>query len=159
MKKSVISAISVCILIGIAVLVQRNAPPQRVQANVLITNVGRYTSPNGQRVLNVWREKDGRLMFFVKDQKGSGGVAKSFDPGSHWLLCWDDQDRLWSYVPEQDTNCHYWYWGVSEVGSCHVGETGGWDGIPESFLARLPERVRAVYENFRATQKKSKELS
>lgn len=62
-------------------------------------------------------------------------------------MCWDATDRLWTYLPDEDQQyCRYWYTTDHGTGECRVGETGGWDGIPENFLARLPDKVKATYQ-------------
>jgi len=68
-------------------------------------------------------------------------------------MCWDSEDRLWAYVPEQDNqSCTTWFSNENEFGLGHAGEVCGWEGIPHAFLARLPETVKAKYRTYINTQ-------
>jgi len=132
------------------------APPTVVQPNVIIKETGDFGSPLGSQVVHIWRETDGSLKFFVNRQKdpGSGsGPISSFKANSEWSMCWDSDDKLWTYVPELDDQyCTYWYANENGSGSCRVGEYGGWRGIPEAFFANLPEKVKAVHATYTSNQ-------
>lgn len=120
---------------------------------VLIRRPGRYRSPTGHGVLDVWAENGGKLKFSVRwheqGRRSRCGPVKAFQPGSDWFMCWDFRGRLWAYVPEHGLRlCRYLYSTTDSVGSCTPGEFGGWEGIPEPFLARLPERVKKVHARY-----------
>lgn len=156
MKKLIGAALGAALLC-IVILVIRCLEPKRVAANVLIEESGRYRSPTGKGLLNIWEEKEGELKFFVYHQKmegrDGGGPAKPFQAESDWFMCWDSQDRLWSYVPEQDhQSCRCWYANEEASGTGGAGEHGGWEGIPPSFFARLPETVKETYRRYISTQ-------
>ena len=133
--------------------------PILVEENVLITEPGRYSSPHGGQLVDIRRENDGSLKFFVSRTKGDGttggGPVAPFQSKSDWFMCWDSTDKLWTYIPEQDHQyCRNWYANDNGSGCCLVGEFGGWQGIPESFFERLPESVNATYSIYLAEMKK-----
>ena len=127
--------------------------PRRVSPNVVFQEIGRFRSTRGPIDLRVWTEPSGQLMYYVElksdddsPSRAGGGPTVPFRPNSDWMMCWDIRDRLWVYVPEHYAPyCTCWYAGPYGFGSLTPGEHGGWDGVPEAFLARLPEAAKAVY--------------
>ena len=149
MWKKLIVAIAVIAFVGIVIAVREESRLRATPANVVITKAGRYLSPNGTHVLEVWPQEGGLLKYYVSGKTGGGGPTKPFSPKSEWFMCWDSQDRLWAFVTEQDPKyCSYYYSNDKESGGCTVGEFGGWDGIPDSFLARLPDATKAIRANY-----------
>ncbi len=157
MKKLI--GVLVCIaLFIVASFVLRGSARQHVAANVLIEQTGRYRLSSGPHVADVWEVAEGALKFAVyreqREGRDGGGPAKSFQGESDWFLCWDSQGRLWSYVPEQDLQgCRCWYSDDASSGSRYVGTGGGWEGIPESFFARLPDEVKETYKIYLKEQR------
>lgn len=154
--KKLIGAVLCVSLLGIVLLVIRCLEPKRVAANVLIEKTGRYRSPNGKMHLDIWEENEGELKFFVYRQKNGGrsggGPTNPFQAESDWFMCWDYNDRLWSYVPEQDHQyCRNWYANAEASGTGGSGELGGWEGIPSSFFTRLPDIVKETYRRYIST--------
>ena len=131
--------------------------PTVVPSNVVFKEAGTFVSPLNSQVVRIWFEPDGSLKFFVNNQKAVGngsGPANAFDAHSDWLMCWDSSDRPWTYISEQDgPYCRCWYSSEKGSGSMVPGEFGGWDGIPDVFLANLPEKVRAVHTAFASAQR------
>jgi hypothetical protein len=151
--KKLIAVVLGMAMLCIAILVIRSAAPKSVAANVLIEKAGRYRSPDGSFLVDMKEEDGGKLSFVFYRQDGEGqrgaGPTNPFRADSDWLMCWDSQGRLWTYVPEQDGKyCRYWYANEESTGSCGVGELGGWQGIPEAFFARLPDAVKKTYEAY-----------
>jgi hypothetical protein len=146
--KTLIGSLVGMVLLCIVLLVIHNRTPHRMAANVLIEETGRYRSPGGDCFVDLWEENKGQLKFLVYKETEAGregnGPSKSFRAKSDWLMCWDSQDRLWTYVPEQDRQyCRYWYATGESTGSARVGNrrlAGG----PGPFLALLPEIVKEI---------------
>ena len=138
------------ILCGVAVnsrpTVVLNPQPTLVPADVLISQPGRYRSPNGPCEIKIWSESDGRLKYFFSDTTGNGsGPTKSFAPDSNWSMCWNTAGELWVYVAEHDPkHCHCCCVRKDGMGVRTAGEAGGWDGIPETFKARLPVDIHEM---------------
>jgi len=122
-----------------------------MESNVMIEETGQYLAPGGSCRLELKEEGDGRLTFLIYKQTETGqdGVgSKPFKANSDWLLCWDSQDRLWSYVPEQDGEyCRYWFIEEGRRGTVRVGKCS-WEGVPEAFIERLPGSVKATYKTY-----------
>jgi hypothetical protein len=128
--------------------------PRRVSPNVVFQETGRFRSTRGPIELRVWTEPSGQLKYYVElkpddedsPSRAGGGPTAAFRPNSDWMMCWDTRDRLWVYVPDHDArHCTCWYAYPNGFGGLTPGEHGGWDGVPEAFLARLPEPAKAVY--------------
>lgn len=150
-------AVAILVVVTGGVLTQfiLNSLPKTVPANVLITQAGRYRSPNGQHEVNIWREKDGRLKYFfslakpnfsiAKPNDLGSGPTKSFAKDSNWFMCWNSQGELWTYVAEHDlTHCNCLYVRGNVVGNRRAGELGGWEGIPDTFKAKLPVDIQEM---------------
>lgn len=155
LKKLIAAILGIALVCVVYLALQFEQPkleqPKRIPANVVILEAGRYVSPNGKQIVDVSAQKDGTLKFFVSsgDGRSGGGPAAPFSAKSGWFMCWDSNDKLWTYVPEQDHKCcRNWYAGDAASGSCLVGEGGGWEGVPDSFFARLPETVKATYTTY-----------
>lgn len=145
MKKPIVIAICVG-LVCLAIIAIPVGHPKRVAENTVIDEAGIYESPRGTQIVNVSREDGGRLKIAVAWRKGGGGATTPFQANSDWFMCFDSDDRLWTYVPEQDRHlCHCWYTTDKSSGTLTAGELGGWQGVPQSFLARLPESAKATY--------------
>ena len=150
--KKLIGAILGIALVCMVCLVVRDAQPKRIAVNVVISDAGRYFSPSGKQIVDISRQENGTLKFFVSnsvDGRSGSGPATPFQAKSAWFMSWDSTDRLWTYVPDQDRQyCRYWYTNERGSGSCLVGEGGGWEGIPDSFVAHLPETAKATYTTY-----------
>jgi hypothetical protein len=155
--KTLIAVLLGLAMFCIAILVIRSAAPKCLAANVLIEKAGQYRSPDGSCVVNMKEEDGGKLSFvFYRQDKGrpGAGPANPFRANSGWLMCWDSQNRLWTYVPEQDGEyCRCWYANEESTGTRRVGKLGPWQGIPEAFLARLPDTLKKAYEAYVESQR------
>lgn len=130
--------------------------PRRIPANVVFQDPGHYVSPQGLQTLEFDQEEDGTWNISVthESQSSSGmvfgtGSSMTFSGAGERLLCWDSQDRLWTYIAAVDPNyCRCWYVAANGkgTGTRRPGEAGGWDGIPQAFLARLPKHVRSIHD-------------
>jgi len=117
----------------------------RGTANLIFNQPGRYASPSGLQSVEIWVGDDGLLHLRVQDKNGSSAMS-GFSPDSDWMMCWDKNDQLWFYNPDEGpTYCRAFYVGPNVRGSRTCGEGGGWEGIPEVFLNQLPEEARATY--------------
>jgi len=119
---------------------------RRVAANTIIEQVGEYRSPKGTCSLIVTRADGDALRFQVAGRTDHGPATQSpktpFPRTSAWFMCWDSQDRLWTYVPNDGVR--YWHFTAEACGSCLVGALGGTEGMPLPFYNRLPAEVKAT---------------
>lgn len=149
MKKPILVLLGIGLL-GVIVCVALGVMPgvvsKRSAENVVFSDVGRYESPQGTQVVTVSREEGGTVQMAVTNSYGGGGSMKAIHANSAWFMCFDADDRLWVYLPDQNPRyCHCWYADKKGSGVRTAGELGGWQGIPEAFLARLPEPAKATY--------------
>lgn len=124
---------------------------KRAQAGVVIDKTGAYRSPGGDGVAKIAGQEDKMLSvkvdFFEPDGKLRGGteMGRRFAPDSGWFACWDTQDRFWFYIPDgQHGRCYVASATPGSTGVGGPGEYGGWEGIPEAFLNRLPKRLQDI---------------
>jgi len=157
MKKLIRAVLGVALLVALLVM---RAPtpnkmpsrPKQMAPDRLIEHAGQYASPSGAWVVDISEENEGELKFFLYQPTEAGqighGPTKPFRSDSDWFMCWDSQDRLWTYIPDHTDHCTFYYDDEHESGSVTVGDGGGWEGIPASFLARLPGDLKATYEAY-----------
>jgi len=141
----------------------RTTEPEAVpgQANVVFNQPGKFASPNGELFVNVWARADGQLLHSWEHPSGSPSSTflTPISPQSNWFMCWDDQNRLWVYLPSNPNYCCTYYHTEKGSGVRECGELGGWDGVPQAFLDRLPEMALKTYRQAQEHQKAKTSVS
>lgn len=162
MKKTIFIVCVLILLLMFYDFVPQSELPERVQSNQIIDQPGYYGSPASERTVRVGSESEGQLNFkFARlthpvsqgeqdNTISSGSESKhTLAKNSNWFMCWDSQDRLWAFIPEANKNlCACYYANDDGTGICEVGINGGWEGVPEQFLAKLPEDVKEKYQKY-----------
>ena len=132
---TIVIAAMVFVLVVLLLVARKNCMP----ANVVFGTPGKYWSPSGRCYADITRLQNGRLKFSVHRPAkksvlellrpfGSGGSGDSqsptapFSADSGWYMCWDEKDRLWTFLPQNRVEC--WYFNETVVGSCLVGSRG-----------------------------------
>jgi hypothetical protein len=154
--KKIIGLVFIVVLIVIAgYLVFREPAPTRIAANVVFKEIGIYASPVNDCLVEVSVVDEGKLKFRVyRQSKGqrygnSTGPTDPFTADSNWFMCWDSHGKLWTYMPDDVMeSCRNWYSNDEVSGSTLPGEGGGWDGIPQAFIDRLPAVVKEKYNTY-----------
>ena len=129
------------IAVACVALLSSCSSPQRAPAGRFLDQPGVYRSPNGTHAARIYEPAKGWLNYrfvrgdFGKYSTGSGPVDP-FPADSTWFMCFDDQDRLWTFRSNR-VDCLF------PNGVMHPGEGGGWDGVPQSFFDRLPPDIKA----------------
>jgi hypothetical protein len=141
---------SIFVVLGIGLLCMtyfalKRAAPTRSLENIVLSQTGRYLSPQGSQVVDVSLNKDGKLKIDMKSLSCGNGSLTTFQSNSDWFMCFDATDRLWLYHPDDPKYCHCWYTNERGSGILRPGEVGGWQGIPDAFLARLPAAAKVTY--------------
>jgi len=124
-------------LCGSAMNLSSCAGPQRTTPGRIVDRPGLYNSPNKMVTVRIIQVAEGRL----KLESTIGGPAAPFPADSGWFMCFDDKERLWTYIPRDKpafVHC------TSPAQVMAPGEFGGWDGVPNSFFERLPPEIRAT---------------
>lgn len=117
---------------------------ETLQSGAVIQQTGVYLSPHEENLVEI-RGQDGRdlqLTFSAKNDQGVRSSSLTLDGEDPWFIAWDDSDQLWLYT-EQDGVTTF-----SRETTTNVGVGGGWEGIPDSFLEKLPDQCRIVYQNW-----------
>lgn len=117
---------------------------ETLQSGAVIQQLGIYLSPHEENLVEL-RDQDGsdlQLTFAANNDRQVPSSSRTFDSEDPWFFAWDDSDQLWLYT-EQDGVITF-----SRETTTNVGAGGGWEGIPDPFLERLPEQCRTVYQNW-----------
>ena len=139
-----------CVLLGTSCQVPDlgiGGRPTEIAANILVVEPGSYSAISGTEFVDVVEESPASITISFRHVSGedscSSKMTLSQTTDSPWLMCWDEQNRWWVYVPDDDSP------QVHRFG--HTGNTMNdttWDrvspklGVPSAFMERLPESVR-----------------
>jgi hypothetical protein len=159
MKKIIGLVFVVALLVIAGFLVFREPAPKRIAANVVFKEIGKYASPVGDCLVEVSVVEEGKLKFFVYRQMKGGrsgsGPTDPFTADSNWFMCWDSHGKLWTYMSDDVMECcRNWYSNDEVSGSTLPGQGGGWEGIPQAFIDRLPAVVKGKYNTYIKSQEK-----
>jgi hypothetical protein len=107
---------------------------------------GRYAAASGASSVEIRPRPDGGLLFqwtsLDHGQRAEAGM--SIASNQAWFAAWDNRGAVWLYSPPDGVRRFQLTPGGGSS-STRAGEFGGWDGVPESFLKRLPEAELADY--------------
>jgi hypothetical protein len=74
-------------------------------------------------------------------------------PSGAWFAVWNETDELFVFVDGEADDDRVIKWSKDAQfginGTTFVGEGGGWEGVPEDFVAKLPDRWHTMYETWR----------
>lgn len=143
-KKSIFVLFGIGLLCIVYLAIARAVPARSVE-NIVLSQTGRYVSPQGSQVVDVSWNEDGKLKIDMKNLLCGNGAMMTFQPNPSWFMCFDATDRLWVYLPDDPKCCQCWYANEKGSGILRPGELGGWQGIPDAFLNRLPAAAKATY--------------
>lgn len=141
----------------------------RLQPDEIVDQFGIYRLPRDGRMLKITQDDDGNVVVSVFGGFSSK-VLTTFESERGWFLCVDRFQRLWIYHGHWDRD-----WGALRKmpsggtvpyapavylegltffrpgrlagGSQVVTHTGNWEGVPQSFLDRIPDRESAQWGN------------
>ncbi|HTN02707.1 MAG TPA: hypothetical protein VL132_12545 [Planctomycetaceae bacterium] len=107
---------------------------------------GRYAAASGASSVEIRPQPDGGLQFqwTSLDHGQRAGAGMSIAANQAWFAAWDDRGTLWLYNPPHGVH-RFEMTDSGGSSSTRVGEFGGWEGVPEAFLRRLPEAELATY--------------
>jgi hypothetical protein len=94
-KKSLLGAGLFCVVY----LALTRAAPTRSVENIVLSQTGRYVSPQGSQVVEVSWNEDGRLKIDMKNLRCGNGSMTTFQSNPNWFMCFDATDRLRVYLP------------------------------------------------------------
>ncbi len=114
----------------------------------IIRQTGSYVSPHSENLVEIQDQEDSemQLMVAANNDRRVPSTVLSLSSADPWFIAWDDSDNLWIYSNQEGVI--KWSRTPDAVNTTNVGQLGGWEGIPESFLDELPEGCKTVYQNW-----------
>jgi len=115
----------------------------RLDVGEVVARPGRYRSPGGTWV--VWAKLRGKAELVLTMEREGGGSARVRTPlpyGARWLVCWDEFDRLWTYMPGPGNGVQCWIFTEKQTDCRPVRSAAEASGIPDTFSKCLPRSVR-----------------
>lgn len=123
----------------------------RVAVNQIFSQAGIYPSPVAPRQVEIQIGPDGKLKHTAKNEHGSVSDHTGFPIDSEWMMCWDSVGQLWFFNPAMSPKyCTVYYVTPTGSGARTCGELGGWNGIPQEFLDKLPAEALNTYATAQA---------
>ncbi|MAG93058.1 MAG: hypothetical protein CMJ48_04845 [Planctomycetaceae bacterium] len=145
----------------------------RLRPGQLVDDLGTYRSPSGRQKVEISKSPEGNIIVTQLRRSRQSPLLKpysqvgrtEFEAERDWFLSFDEYDRLWLFIGEWDRD-----WGrlrrmpsggtrpyAQRVllegfiftrngvfrGSSVVSEMGNWEGVPQEFFERLPEKSDA----------------
>jgi hypothetical protein len=143
----------------------------RLRPGEVVDRFGTYISPRGKYRITIEDQPATGLVKIDVETKVSGlwmfakyrhGWTEHYDRERDWMICFDEYDRLWSYMgrwpgkpgtqrtlPGGGTRPNFQavalrgfhFAGGKRItfGSTVVSQTGRWEGVPPEFFSRLPQ--------------------
>lgn len=136
-----------CLLIaGVYSVFYQQAFPATAGPGQIFDQPGRYVAASGGSSVEIMPQSDGGLQFqwTYLAHGHRAGAGMSIAANQAWFAAWDDRGALWLYSPPDGVR-RFQLTAGGGSSSTRAGEFGGWDGVPEAFLKRLPESERAAY--------------
>lgn len=145
-------------------------------ANVVFDQPGTYILPGGLTHFTVKLDAQGRLvtdvqyfrrqpyrllrwpMWYHLEQHTRVVQTRPMAPAEvppsspvGWFACIDSHNTIWFFNPRDGGRyCERFYETANGTGTAVCGELGGWEGIPNVFLERLPDSALATYRQAQA---------
>lgn len=143
---------AVTVLLGVAILwMWQSAQPQVIQPGEIIDMFGKYQSIDNRVHFTVDQSDVSNECYWRVSQEapvGQGTSRVKFDASASWFTTVDPSGRAWLFATSDAVSgegIFVWGGNSSIYRMSIVGEHGGWEGIPKSFLEKLPEKHRADY--------------
>jgi hypothetical protein len=140
------------LIAGVYSVYFERAPLATTGPGQIFDQPGRYAADSGASSVEIRPQPDGGLQFrwtsLDHGQRAEAGM--SIAANQAWFAAWDDRGTLWLYSPPDGVHRFQLTPGGGSS-STRAGEFGGWDGVPKSFVKRLPEGELAAYRIATAT--------
>lgn len=133
------------VVAAVRILKKNDPQPQVVHPGEVIDTLGEYRSRNGRlRVLVGPSDPPGSIQW--KTSGSDSSTRLDFDASADWFATIDQDDRAWLYTSTEGVIVFDELPPASST--TQVGAGGGWEGIPATFLEKLPDKHRADYETW-----------
>lgn len=133
-----------------AYVVWKQYQPQIVQPGEIIDSPGEYQLPGGRVLVSLTPAGSaGEIQWKASSPHASG--AMKVDAASDWFCSIDQYERAWLFDPQHGV----YHWNETPGGGSRttsVGVGGGWQGVPDTFLEKLPDKHREDYQEWASQQ-------
>jgi hypothetical protein len=134
------------LIAGVYSVYYERASPATTGPGQIFDQPGRYAAASGASGVEILPQPDGGLQFqwtsLGHGQRAEAGM--SIAANQAWFAAWDDRGAVWLYSPPNGVHS-FQLTPSGGSSSTRAGEFGGWDGVPDAFLKRLPEGELAAY--------------
>lgn len=118
-----------------------------IAANVLVVEPGLYRATSGTDFVDVTEESPESVTVSFRHVSGEdtcgSKVTLSKTADSPWLMCWDEQNRCWVYVADdQPQEVHRFGHSIGAITVTTFDRVSPKEGVPSAFMERLPAAVR-----------------
>jgi len=142
---TVMSLTFLMVAVAVRILKKNDPQPQVVQPGEIVDTLGEYRSPNGRLQVSIGPgDSAGKIQWMTAARNSS--TKLNFDASDDWFATIDQDDRAWLYASKDGVFVFDELPPASATTKVGVG--GGWKGIPETFLEKLPEKHRTDYETW-----------
>ncbi len=133
-------------------ILTRPIPP--IPSGEIIDQFGTYVTPSNKRIATIGLNEKGKFSIKISENRSSKVLpyTVSFQSGDDWLATWSDNDDFWHYSKSTGKLRLMYYTADGGVRMTLAGIYDGWDGIPESFLEKLPKSEIEKYETWKNNQ-------
>lgn len=140
------------LIAGVYSVYYQQAFPVTSGSGLVFDQPGRYAAASDASSVEIRPQPDGGLRFrwtsLDHGQRAEAGM--SIAANQAWFAAWGDRGTLWLHSPPDRVHS-FQLTPSGGSSSTRAGEFGGWDGVPEAFLRRLPEAGLAIYRFAAAT--------
>lgn len=149
-----IAVMAGAMLVGLLVLqIRQQNQPHTVAPGIIVDSFGEYQTLTGQTRFVISPHEDPSKREIVAAAESVGRkypIGVVFDADADWFAAFDESDRVWLYTSSDGVRCWHKSEGIIS-GISQVGDAN-WQGIPKSFLEKLPQKNRAVYNTWMRKQ-------
>lgn len=137
----------------LALQIWKQNQPQPVAPGVIVDSFGEYQSLSGHTRLVISPDEDPSKSEISAAAESAGRrylIGVSFESTADWFAALDESDRVWLYTSSDGVRV----WTTSDGIISGVSQVAdeNWQGVPETFLEKLPEKHRAEYESWAKNQ-------
>jgi hypothetical protein len=124
----------------------QRAIPATAGPGQIFDQPGRYVAASGASRVEVLPQAEGglRVLWTSLDHGQRAESGMTISGKQAWFGAWDDRGAFWLYSPRDGVH-RFQITAGGGSSSTRAGAFGGWDGVPEPFLKRLPEGELAAY--------------
>ena len=118
-----------------------------IAANVLVVEPGSYRATSGTDFVDVTEESPDSVTVSFRHVSGEDScgskVTLSKTGDDPWLICWDEHNQCWVYVPDDEPQeVRRLGHSVGAMTVATFDRVSPKEGVPSAFIERLPASMR-----------------